>query len=552
VARRLGDGRRQLAEQVLELRGVRGKSSAKVRLMLKRVEEETAEFERCTSRPAGAARRAQPHAEGHAVGPVERPVARGSRADAVRDERVAAQPRREEGVRRVVQRLRALLDKGQAGGNEIRDMLGASFTKLNAEFGFALALPAGPDLGGYASELALIERSYVQYLGLTQALRLSQPKFMEQFRRMLVSKLRVVFENASGELELWSKGASAQVDSQLRERRRGFRRAARRSSASRARPASSSSASPRSRRRTSGCTSSSAASASSPRRCASTASRSRCPWTTAGTAAAASEPAGQRRAGAVLLRHAQASQWGSSRPASSRGSRATAAMPLPWQATRDPYRVWLSRIMLQQTQVATVLGYYERFLARFPDVRRSPRRASTTSTRSWSGLGYYSRARNLHRCAQAVVDRHGGQFPRTSAQLAELPGIGRSTAAAIAAFCFGERVAILDGNVKRVLTRVLAFGDDLASQANERKLWAEATRLLPDKGIEPYTQGLMDLGATVCLARSPHCLLCPGAHGLRRLAGRGAAGVSGQEPQAAPRAPRSMCGCGCSGATGCG
>src|SRR5947207_1429808 len=121
-------------------------------------------------------------------------------------------------------RLTGLLDAGQASGNEIRDMLGASFAKLNTEFGFALALPAGPDLERYGNELALIERNYVQYLGLTQALRLSQPKFMEQFRRMLVSKLRVVFENASGELELWSKSASAQIDSQLRERRRGFRR----------------------------------------------------------------------------------------------------------------------------------------------------------------------------------------------------------------------------------------------------------------------------------------------------------------------------------------
>jgi A/G-specific adenine glycosylase len=182
---------------------------------------------------------------------------------------------------------------------------------------------------------------------------------------------------------------------------------------------------------------------------------------------------------------------------------------LPWQATRDPYRVWLSEIMLQQTQVSTVLGYYERFLHRFPDVRALAAASVDDVYALWSGLGYYSRARNMHRCAQAVVERYGGQFPRTAAQLAELPGIGRSTAAAIAAFCHGERVAILDGNVRRVLTRVLAFGDDLASSAGERALWDEATRLLPERGIEAYTQGLMDLGATVCLARSPHCLLCP-------------------------------------------
>lgn len=182
---------------------------------------------------------------------------------------------------------------------------------------------------------------------------------------------------------------------------------------------------------------------------------------------------------------------------------------LPWQRTRDPYRVWLSEIMLQQTQVATVLGYYERFLQRFPDVRALAAAAQDDVLAMWSGLGYYSRARNLHRCAQAVVAEHGGAFPRSSAQLAELPGIGRSTAAAIAAFCFGERVAILDGNVKRVLTRLLGFDGDLAEAAQERRLWQHATELLPDEGIEAYTQGVMDLGATLCLARSPQCLICP-------------------------------------------
>jgi len=182
---------------------------------------------------------------------------------------------------------------------------------------------------------------------------------------------------------------------------------------------------------------------------------------------------------------------------------------LPWQQTRDPYRVWLSEIMLQQTQVSTVLGYYNLFLQRFPDVTSLAAASIDDVFAMWSGLGYYSRARNLHKCAQAVVSEHGGSFPSSSTQLAELPGIGRSTAAAVAAFCFGERVAILDGNVKRVLSRVLAFDGDLASAANERELWAHATRLLPDEGIEAYTQGLMDLGATVCVTRSPHCLLCP-------------------------------------------
>ncbi|KQW38554.1 A/G-specific adenine glycosylase [Rhizobacter sp. Root404] len=182
---------------------------------------------------------------------------------------------------------------------------------------------------------------------------------------------------------------------------------------------------------------------------------------------------------------------------------------LPWQNTRDPYRVWLSEIMLQQTQVATVLGYYERFLQRFPDVAALAAASLDDVFALWSGLGYYSRARNLHACAQAVVTQHGGRFPAGSAALMTLPGIGRSTAAAIAAFCFGERVAILDGNVKRVLTRVLAFEGDLAEAKQERALWAEATALLPERDIESYTQGLMDLGATLCTQRSPACLLCP-------------------------------------------
>jgi A/G-specific adenine glycosylase len=184
---------------------------------------------------------------------------------------------------------------------------------------------------------------------------------------------------------------------------------------------------------------------------------------------------------------------------------------LPWQATRDPYRVWLSEIMLQQTQVSVVLGYYERFLGRFPDVAALAAAHTDDVLALWSGLGYYSRARNLHRCAQEVVARFGGAFPRTSAELQTLPGIGRSTAAAIAAFCFSERAAILDGNVKRVLARALAFDQDLASAAAERALWTIAQDLLPADATDMprYTQGLMDLGATVCLPRSPSCLICP-------------------------------------------
>jgi A/G-specific adenine glycosylase len=183
---------------------------------------------------------------------------------------------------------------------------------------------------------------------------------------------------------------------------------------------------------------------------------------------------------------------------------------LPWQRTRDPYRVWLSEIMLQQTQVTTVLAYYERFLERFPGVDALAAVAQDEVLALWAGLGYYSRARNLHRCAQVVVAEHGGRFPSTAVALATLPGIGRSTAAAIAAFCFNERVAILDGNVKRVLSRALGFGEDLAETRHERALWARAEALLPPaEGMVSYTQGLMDLGATLCTQRAPRCEACP-------------------------------------------
>ncbi len=182
---------------------------------------------------------------------------------------------------------------------------------------------------------------------------------------------------------------------------------------------------------------------------------------------------------------------------------------LPWQGTRDPYRVWLSEVMLQQTQVSTVLGYYDRFLQRFPTVADLAAAPLDDVLALWSGLGYYSRARNLHRCAQAVVATHGGAFPGSAEQLATLPGIGRSTAAAIAAFCFGERVAILDGNVKRVLGRALGFDGDLALAREQERLWAAAQDLLPNRDVDVYTQGLMDLGATLCTRSKPACDRCP-------------------------------------------
>ena len=180
---------------------------------------------------------------------------------------------------------------------------------------------------------------------------------------------------------------------------------------------------------------------------------------------------------------------------------------LPWQRTRDPYPIWLSEVMLQQTRVETVVPYFERFLARFPDVRALARAPVGEVLRLWSGLGYYARARNLHRAAKAVMERGG--FPRSQNDLAELPGIGRSTAAAIAAFAFGARAAILDGNVRRVLARCFGVSGFPGDPAVTRTLWSLAEAELPEKAIRDYTQGLMDLGATVCLRAKPRCDACP-------------------------------------------
>ena len=182
---------------------------------------------------------------------------------------------------------------------------------------------------------------------------------------------------------------------------------------------------------------------------------------------------------------------------------------LPWQGTRDAYRIWVSEIMLQQTQVAAVIPYYTRFLQRFPDVFALASAPSPDVMAAWAGLGYYSRARNLHRCAQTLVERHEGRFPPEVDALAELPGIGRSTAAAIAAFAFGERAAILDGNVKRVFARHFGVEGYPGATAVERQLWSIAERELPASGIEGYTQGLMDLGATLCVRARPRCGDCP-------------------------------------------
>jgi A/G-specific adenine glycosylase len=211
---------------------------------------------------------------------------------------------------------------------------------------------------------------------------------------------------------------------------------------------------------------------------------------------------------------------------------------LPWQNTHDPYRIWLSEIMLQQTQVGTVIPYYERFLARFPDIASLAAAPLDAVMQLWAGLGYYSRARNLHRAAEMMVAQHGARMPRSRAAIEQLPGIGRSTAAAIATFAFGAREAILDGNVKRVLARHRAIEGPPASSAVLAQLWAVAEAALPapppiddpliddpliddplidDPLIDPpgasalraYCQGLMDLGATVCTRSQPNCERCP-------------------------------------------
>lgn len=194
---------------------------------------------------------------------------------------------------------------------------------------------------------------------------------------------------------------------------------------------------------------------------------------------------------------------------------------LPWQNTLDPYHVWLSEIMLQQTQVSTVIPYYERFLVRLPTLAALAQAPVEEVMTLWSGLGYYARARNLHRCAQTVMREHGGDFPRDPAALAALPGIGRSTANAIAAFCFGAHVPILDGNVKRLLCRFLGVAGFPGNSAVERQLWQDATSLLPAREVAAYIQAQMDMGAMLCTRRRPRCDLCPvAADCVARATGR--------------------------------
>ncbi len=182
---------------------------------------------------------------------------------------------------------------------------------------------------------------------------------------------------------------------------------------------------------------------------------------------------------------------------------------LPWQNTQDPYAIWVSEIMLQQTQVTAVIGYYAKFMGRFPDIASLANATQEEVLQHWSGLGYYSRARNLHNAAQAIMDEHDGQFPQDFEQIQTLSGIGRSTAAAIASFAFQQNQTILDGNVKRVLARHYAIEGWTGTSKIEKQLWALAESLVPEQEMGAYTQGLMDLGATICTRSKPKCELCP-------------------------------------------
>ena len=191
---------------------------------------------------------------------------------------------------------------------------------------------------------------------------------------------------------------------------------------------------------------------------------------------------------------------------------------LPWQGTHDAYRIWVAEIMLQQTQVAAVIPYYQRFLARFPDIAALAAASEDEVLQLWSGLGYYSRARNLRRAARLMLERHQGRFPRALEDIEALPGIGRSTAAAIAAFAYGTRAAILDGNVKRVLARHFALAGHPGERRVEDRLWQLAEELLPARAIGRYTQAIMDLGATLCTRARPRCDDCPVARSCRARA----------------------------------
>ena len=190
---------------------------------------------------------------------------------------------------------------------------------------------------------------------------------------------------------------------------------------------------------------------------------------------------------------------------------------LPWQQPKDAYRIWVSEVMLQQTQVQTVIPYFERFMARFPDVVTLANAAQDDVLQHWSGLGYYARARNLHQAAKTIRDKHAGDFPRTLEEVVALPGIGKSTAGAILSLAFNQPHTILDGNVKRVLARHQAIAGWPGKTAVAKQLWEIAERYTPAKNTAAYTQAIMDLGATLCTRSNPGCERCPVATDCKAL-----------------------------------
>ncbi|KAA0416683.1 A/G-specific adenine glycosylase [Salmonella enterica] len=204
---------------------------------------------------------------------------------------------------------------------------------------------------------------------------------------------------------------------------------------------------------------------------------------------------------------------------------------LPWQINKTPYKVWLSEVMLQQTQVTTVIPYFERFMARFPTVTDLANAPLDEVLHLWTGLGYYARARNLHKAAQQVATLHGGEFPQTFAEIAALPGVGRSTAGAILSLALGKHYPILDGNVKRVLARCYAVSGWPGKKEVENTLWTLSEQVTPARGVERFNQAMMDLGAMVCTRSKPKCTLCPLQNGCIAAAHESWSRYPGKKPK---------------------
>ncbi|MGK9175029.1 A/G-specific adenine glycosylase [Yokenella regensburgei] len=204
---------------------------------------------------------------------------------------------------------------------------------------------------------------------------------------------------------------------------------------------------------------------------------------------------------------------------------------LPWQIDKTPYKVWLSEVMLQQTQVTTVIPYFERFMARFPTVTALADAPLDEVLHLWTGLGYYARARNLHKAAKQVAEKHGGEFPETFEEVEALPGVGRSTAGAILSLSLGKHFPILDGNVKRVLARCYAVDGWPGKKEVEKRLWRIAEDVTPAKGVERFNQAMMDLGAMVCTRSKPKCQLCPLQTGCLAYASHSWANYPGKKPK---------------------